>query len=503
MPTRKEFLDDAMTKKLHWMRVRWGCLVALVSIYAAQAQPPVAQAASPVQHADFEPDYEASGFVSPAGMPSPEAYFQSVEQAGFFGNGPIGSRLGGGQGPAMGPCDTPGCGCGAGGCGGYQGCGCAAGGCGGGGCGCGASGLFAGGYRPMCLFCGSSGCGVCESIGRFNPLAALRYLLPYGEAGLAAQRWYDLSADVMLLQTSGGGSDMVLTTLGPAPGGTPVLTGRDANDNGMTAGGRISGAFILGPGGNLEVTYLGGNRWDGGGVATGNLNLFSFLSEFGTAPPGGFDDTDTSNVQTASTEATFHSGEVNYRRRTVGPYGRFQWSWLGGIRYLRYDSDFRYTALGDDNNAVVPRPRYFEFNNSLENEMVGAQIGGDLWWNVIPGVNVGFGAKGGPMGNVMTRRSHVAANSIGPMATPGEFSLSDHSSHTAWLGEIEATLLYRISHSWTLKTQFYLLTVDRVGYGLDTAAATTLLSGGANPIAPIVDRSLTIKGVSIGAEYLW
>jgi len=506
MPTRNEFLDDAMTKKLQLMRVRWGYLVALVSIYAVHTQPTVATAASPVQQADFEPDYEASGFVSPAGMPSPEVYFQSVEQAGFFGNGPIASRLGGGHGPAMGSCDLPGCQ------GGYPGggCGCASGGggmggCGSGGCGMGggrgASGLFSGDYRPMCLFCSSSGCGVCNGIGQFSPLAALRYLMPYGDAGLSVQRWYDFSADVMFLETSGAGGGQVLTTQGI--NGTPVLRAGDADDSGMAVGARLSVAFIVGPGGNIEVTYLGGNRWKDEAVATGNLNLFSFLSNFGVAPPGGFQDTDASLVQSASTLATFHSGEVNYRRRTVGPYGRFQWSGLGGIRYLRYDSDFDYKTLGDNNNAIPPRLRFFEMLNSVDNEMVGAQIGGDLWWNVIPGVNLGIGLKGGPMGNHISRRSQVNANSIGPAATPGSLSFADSVNKTAWMGEIEATLLYRISHSWTIKSQYYLLSVDNVGYGFDTNAAESLISAGATPIDPIQTRSLTISGFSIGAEYMW
>lgn len=486
-----------MTKKLQLMRVRWGYLVALVSIYAVYTQPTVASAASPVSQADFVPDYEASGFVAPAGMPSPEAYFQSVEQAGFFGNGPIASRLGGGHGSAMGSCENPACG------GGYPGgCGCASGGCAiGGGCGGGLSGLFSGAYRPMCLFCNSSGCGVCNGIGRFSPLAALRYLMPYGAAGLSTQRWYDFSADVMFLQTSGAGGGQVLTTQGIS--GTPVLRAGDADDSGMAVGGRLSVAFIVGPGGNIEVTYLGGNRWKDEAVATGNLDLFSFLSDFGVAPPGGFQDTDESLMQRAATLATFHSGEVNYRRRTVGPYGRFQWSGLGGIRYLRYDSDFDYSTLGDNNNSIVPRPRYFEMLNSVDNEMVGAQIGGDLWWNVIPGVNVGIGLKGGPMGNHISRKSYVAANSLGPVATPGSLSVNDSTNKTAWMGEIEATLLYRISHSWTIKSQYYLLSVDRVGYGFDTNAAESLISGGTTPIDPIQTRSLTISGVSIGAEYMW
>lgn len=492
-----------MTKRVHFKRVIWGCLVAVVAVSATA--PTLAPAAGPVQQAYFEPDYEASGFVAPAGMPAPDAYFQSVQQAGFFGNGPIASRLSGGQ-SAYGYDGQPIYGYG--GCDGCDGCAdgsCGQGACGPGGCGllggcgmlgCGPEGCGHGGclsrMSRLCMFCGGGGCGVCQSIGRGYLLGALRALLPYTEAGLSAQRWYDLSADVMILETSSGTSNRVLTTRGKA--GTPVLRADSADDD-FTAGGRISGAFIFGPGGNIEVTYLGGNRWSGDATATGDGDLYSFLSEFGTAPDEGYPQSDRSYRQSVTSEATFHSGEVNYRRRTVGPYGRFQWSGLGGIRYLRFDSDFEYSALGDEG--------LFLLSNNLDNDMVGAQIGGDLWWNLFPGINIGIGGKGGPMGNHISRRALASGTSLGPGGTSGELTEHEAKNRTAWLSEMEATLLYRISHSWTLKGQYYLLHVDRVGYGFDTSPADNFISDGSIPIDPISTRSLTIRGFSIGAEYIW
>ena len=491
-----------MTIRVHFRRVIKGYLVALLAVSAVATQ---ATAAGPVQQAYFEPDYAASGFVVPAGMPAPEAYDPGVAQAGFFGRPLLGDRLGGGYSACdgcQGACGPGGCGMASGGMAG-AGCGCQDGGCGllGGGCGllggCGSGGCLAG-MRPICLFCGNSGCGICQSFGRGYLLGALQALRPYGAAGIATQRWYDLSVDVMILETSSGASGQVFTTRGVD--GTPVLRASDAQDD-FTAGGRISGALICGPGGNIEVTYLGGNRWSDEAVATGNGDLYSFLSDFGllssnsSGTPAGFDDTDRSNRQSVGADSTFHSGEVNYRRRTVGPYGRFQWSGLGGIRYLRFDSDFEYDARGNDG--------FFNLANSLDNEMVGAQLGGDLWWNVVPGINLGIALKGGPMGNRMSRRSVASSNSLGPLATPGQVSYRDHESETVWLSELEATLLYRISHSWTLKSQYYLLHVDEVGYGYDTSLAENVFATAPEPIGAIDTRSLTIRGFSFGLEYIW
>lgn len=524
-----------MTINMKLTRLIWGCLVALAPVSSAVHSPTVASGAGPVQHAHFEPDYEASGFISPAGMPSPEVYYAGVQQAGFFGNGPIASQLGaGGQGPvapvgycddydggygpgpmghhpgmfggpgmhggpgmyggpgqgydpAMGACGPEGCGCGGGG--GLLGCG-----------GCFGCGGPLQRLRGACLFCRGAGCGVCTATPLRHLVGAIGLLRPYGEAGIAAQRWYDLSADVMFLNVSNGTTGAALTSQGID--GPTVLRANSGDDNGMTAGGRISGAFVAGPGGNLEVTYLGGNRWEGDASVTDpNFELYSFLSDFGSDPDNGFDDTDRSELQSVSTDSTFHSGEVNYRRRTVGPYGRFQGSWLGGIRYLRFDNDFEYFTRGALDNSTNQSLRFFDLRSTMENEMVGAQIGGDLWWNVIPGINAGIGLKGGPMGNRMVRASSAYANSLGPGGNPGLVTISDHRSESVWMGEIEATLLYRLSHSWTLKTQYYLLNVDEVAYGFDTTAAFVLVDQAR--VEPIRTRSLTISGISIGAEYVW
>jgi hypothetical protein len=449
-----------------------------------------------VYNAGYEADYEASGFVAPAGMPSPEAYYSAVEQASFFGNGgPIASR--------MQSCDG---GCGGMGCDG----GCDMYGCGGGGCGCGGCGMqgcsSCGGltnWRHMCLFCRGDGCSVCQSIGRGYLLGCLSALMPYRDAGLCAQRWYDLSADVMFLnRTYGGGSNQVLATQGI--NGTPVLRANDADEDGLEAGARISAAFIFGAGGNIEATYMGGQEWTGNAVATSATpTLFSFLSEFGTAPNNGFDDSDRSFRQSVSTYSTFHSAEINYRRRTVEQFCRFQGSWLVGLRYLRFDDDFSYSTTGQLNNAGGGLLRFLDVDNGVDNKMFGVQGGFDLWWNVIAGVNLGIGVKSAWLDNNIDRHSRVFANSLGPGATPAVSRIEDGINKSTIMGEFEATLLYRISHSWTLKSQYYLLGVDDVAYGFDVSPAQNVFTAGTVPVNPITLDQLTIQGVSFGAEYIW
>lgn len=457
-----------------------------------------------VMNAGYEADYEASGFVAPAGMPSPEAYYSQVEQASFFGpGGPIASRGFG----CNGGCDGSGCDSGC------SSCGCGDGSCGmGGGCGgCGMEGCQSCGgltnLRYACLFCRGGGCSVCQSIGRGYLLGALRALLPYGDAGICAQRWYDVSADVMFLGRTQGSTGQVLTTQGIS--GTPVLRASDANNDDMEAGARISASFIFGAGGSIEGTYMGGQEWEGDArVDSATPTLFSFLSEFGTAPGGnvlvaGFDDSDRSIRQSVSSYSTFHSAEFNYRRRTVEQYCRFQGSWLVGLRYLRFDDDFGYSAAGALDNAGNGTQRFLNFSNGVDNKMFGPQAGFDLWWNVIPGVNLGFGAKGAWLDNNIDRHSSVFANSLGPGGTPGQLRIEDGRNKSTVMGEFDATLLYRISHSWTLKSQYYVMAIEDVAYGFDVSPAVNLFSQGATPVNPIETDSLTLQGVAFGAEYIW
>jgi len=491
-------------------RVRIGsvthaALLAILSLVATQTviSPQVAQAQ--VATAGYEADYQASGFVTPAGMPSPEAYFSSVEQASFFGNGgSIASRIQ----SCDGGCGNAGCngGC-QGGC--DMGCGCPECGIGGsGGCGgCGMEGCQSCGgltnLRYGCLFCRGTGCSVCQSIGRGYLLAGLQALLPYRDAGICAQRWYDVSVDVMGLSRSRGTSGQVLTTQGIA--GPAVLRASDADVDGLEVGARISAAFIFGAGGNIEGTYFGGQEWEGSATATSATpTLYSFLSEFGTAPNGGFDDSDRSLSQTVTSFSTFHSAEFNYRRRTVEQYCRFQGSWLVGLRYLRFDDDFGYSTIGTVNNTNNANTlRFLNVNNGVDNKMFGVQGGFDLWWNVIAGVNLGIGVKGAWLDNNIDRHSTVFANSSGPNATPRQLGIEDGARTSTVMGEFEATMLYRISHSWTIKSQYFVLGVDDVAYGFDLSPAQNLFSAGAIAVNPIRTDSLTIQGVSLGAEYVW
>lgn len=471
----------------------------------AQAQmtyPPMSGASQSVY------DYEASGYVVPAGMVPPAEYTGGAMPAyaggmtpGYPGGVmPVGFFAGGGC--DTGCCDMP-IGC--------DGCGMA---CGSGQCGCGGLiGKLRGDHyngmsnlRHACMFCRGDGCSVCQSIGRGYLLGAFNFLRPYDKQGICAQRWYDLSVEAIFLGHGSGSVTGNLTTQGVAPGvaGDPVpanivvLRREDANDgNDLEAGARISASMIWGPGGNLEATYIGGNKWNARAEArSGAADLYSFISDFGRDPVGGFDDTDQSIIQGVEAKSEFHSAEFNYRRRTVGPYCRFQGSWLVGLRYVRYDDTFNYfTADGGTD--------FFSSLDQAQNNYFGPQVGFDLWWNAHPGINLGMGFKGAWVQLDGKRVTTLSANSLAPIATPGSITAPTTIRKGTTMAEFEMKAIYRLTHSIALRGSYFALAVDDAIYGTaDLATVNAFLNSNFDNI-PTQTNSLVVQGVSFGAEYTW
>ncbi len=416
-------------------------------------------------------DYESAGYVTPAGMVHPSMY-----QGGVM---PVGYAM------ACDGCDAgcdSGCSscnnCGPFGCGGLLGqmtSGC------GGNCGGGYFGGGMGGYAGALRYYPSM-VGAC-----------LTNLLPYKEAGICAQRWYDVSAEAVFLSHSNGSLDGSLTSLGTGPAGPIVLSMNDADGgDDLELGMRLSLALIAGVGGNLETTYMGNNKWNSSAVVNdAGGNLFSVISNFGQTPVGGFADTDAQTTQRIDLKSEFHSGELNYRRRWMGPYCRFQGSWLVGMRYLRFENTFDYSGTGAGGQ--------FRSSDRIANDLFGGQIGFDTWWNVCSGINFGFGLKGGWVQNDIDRVTRLQANGV-----PVDTSIASGGRFGTVLGELEAKLVYRFSHSWSFRSAYYAIAIDEINFAFaDAQTINNFVNLNPTPPPPTVANSLVLQGVSFGTEYVW
>jgi hypothetical protein len=270
----------------------------------------------------------------------------------------------------------------------------------------------------------------------------------------------------------------------------------------------------VGPGGSVEVRYFGLNNWDvSRQVQVSTPTLFSNYSLYGTDPgggpfdPPGFDDTDRSFIHGISYNSELHNGEVNYRRRIQPPFSALQASWLAGIRYFDLDERFAFNAVGSrDDTFTFDQLRFFEHETRTRNQLTGFQIGGDMWLNVMPGIHLGVESKGGIFGNHAEVESQIFSNSI-----PGA---REHlqTGKTAYLGELTASVVYRLTHSLSVRTAYNLLYVDNVALAPEnhnTRDLSNALGSGTGAFTihrfPFIetDGEVLYQGWSIGGEYLW
>ena len=253
--------------------------------------------------------------------------------------------------------------------------------------------------QGFCGQCGGHGCQSCMLRDDFD-LHLLRWLLPYGAGGCCAQRWYDINADVVFL-----GRDDVASSLDYASDGIDGPRVLGINDLGFddVPGLRVSAAMQLGAGNSFESTYLGSFNWsDSASVTSGTDNLFSIISDFGQSPFGGFDDTDEAAYAALEYSSSFDSVELNYRQRWVAPNCKLQGSWLAGARYFYLTEEFRYATVS------IARGGAMDYDIGVSNSLTGAQLGGDLWACIMPGLSIGGDVKGGIFGNRATPRTQCA-----------------------------------------------------------------------------------------------
>lgn len=409
------------------------------------------------------------------------------------------------------------------------------GGCGGDAC-CLGGGLAAGLGGAGCASCGGTGLASCLSGGNGSIFSGriLSHLLgplaPYSD-GTGSQRWFDVYAGTIAFarkSSFGGFSSAVqdlaqttpvfeetdiVSTLGIS--GTPVLRTTDLNFDELRYGLELIGNIQTGPGSNVEVRYFGLNNWNDTRRATSNdPNLFSVFSVYGTDPGGidpGFDDTDRSFIHQISYDSKFDNGEVNYHRRWMGYISAIQGSWFGGIRYFELDEDFGFSAVGSfDNTFTFDQLRFFNMDTQTRNQLVGVQLGGNIWVNLIPGIAIGNEVRAGIYNNHSKVETFVYANSVpgGPLE-PGASEVLRKDA-AAFVVEYSAQAVYRLTYSWSVRGAYNLLYVDQVALAPENFNARDMTNAlpnsvfGPNRHAFInADGHALYHGFSVGAEFLW
>ena len=347
-----------------------------------------------------------------------------------------------------------------------------------------------GDYQP-CAQCGGYGCAMC-ACNDFD-FKLLSWLLPYGGGGCGMQRWYDASFEWVNFRRDDMGQDLVYSTQGI--NGVPVLSSGDLDfDN--TSGLRASFAMQLGAGNTIETTYVGGFNWnDSVEVTSAADDLFSIYSDYGLdPPPTGYVETDLASLQRLSYSSTLDSIELDYRQRWVSPNVRFQGSWLVGVRYVYMKEDLYYTTYSDLNAAGQ------ETKVSTMNSLTGAQIGGDMWLTVMPGLRIGGEGKIGIYGNHGTVRTDIQTTN-----DPFFYSENGGEDDAAYVGDLNFIMLWRLNQNWTFRLGYNFLLLGDVALATNNFNPQVSLNGPPAPRPVLFDNGEAVlyHGISLGVEYMW
>jgi hypothetical protein len=278
--------------------------------------------------------------------------------------------------------------------------------------------------------------------------------------------------------------------------GGPIVLSTDQLDFDDASGFRFSAMVQVSAGGNVEFTYYGTFHWHRSAIAeSATDNLFSVVSDFGQNPPGGFAETDNSSFQRIDYSSTFDNFEINFRRRWIAPNCLFQGSWLAGVRYFKLDEDFQYIAINDTNGIA-------DFDVNTNNSLTGFQMGGDVWYCVIPGLRLGCEGKAGIFGNHASQGTTITATSL---QLPFEETVKV--DDVAFVGNIDLMMTYRINYNWTFKFGYQFLFVDGVALASENFNPTppAVFVGGTAIREPTINDNGNVfyHGLMAGLEFMW
>ncbi len=387
-------------------------------------------------------------------------------------------------------------------------------GCGGHGC---ASCMGGGG----CASCGGAGCGACLGGGSARGFLdrAVDWLLPYAEGGQCAPRLYDITLDAMYLRREEAGRAIGLST-DDGTNGLPNFGTGDL-DFGHELGFKFTGARQIFAGATAEFTYYGLFNWSDSatllrdpanfdpvppppGTPPFADDIFSVFSNFGLInAPDGFDETDRARQHSISASSSFDNFELNFRKRFTAPNCRLQYSWLAGIRYFYLLEDFELLTIG----GGTPSRGMLDYDVQTRNSLTGFQIGGDAWFNVVPGINIGADLKTGIYGNYANQTTTAVASTTNP-ALANTFRESIDANDVALVADANFYFLWRLGPHWTFRAGYSFLVAEGVALATENINVTgppPVLAGAAATRVPGINDNghAFYHGGFLGAEWVW
>ena len=323
---------------------------------------------------------------------------------------------------------------------------------------------------------------------RADQRVASRFAPAPRPGGMAkSPRWFDIAVDAVWMRRDASGSAGVISTEGIA--GQPVLSTDDGAFD-TEIGMRFEATIPLNSGRVLEFGYMGLFDHSANKTVSSNGNLFSVLSDFGTAPFGGYGETGQADEHSLSYSTALDTVELGFRRRWTDPNSMWQGSWLAGVRHFYLTEQFGFDSKSS--NGML------DYDSSTVNSMTGFQLGADLWLAAQNGLDIGLFGKVGVYGNRMKQGSRYFATSINPAineAMDGE--------RTSFVLEAGAMANWRVNQNLTVRAGYQVLLLDGVALASDQFSENPPFLQPSPGSALVDDGELIYTGFNVGVEWMW
>ncbi|QDS98936.1 BBP7 family outer membrane beta-barrel protein [Adhaeretor mobilis] len=312
----------------------------------------------------------------------------------------------------------------------------------------------------------------------------------YGEDQIGPH-YFDFSVDaIFLLPEERFNNAPALTAVGIGPA-SPRLNSLNQMSTDYEPGFRVAGRLDLGPLSVFEATYMGlediavSNRLVSTDITLALLGVstpdFLFTPASADASAVLIPELDAAEVHTVDYQSELHSTELSYRRYWVGYRPRFSGTYLLGFRYVRTTEDLAFTASGTTAGGQVTW--------ESENDLVGAQAGGDMWIGLRQGLRFGIDSKAGIYNN---RYKFNNATNFGGGSTTSE------GNQVAFVGDLSAQLVADIWPSVSLKTGYQVLYMSSLVNVANNIDSVDLITNSVN-----TQGDALYHGFNAGIEYVW
>jgi len=230
---------------------------------------------------------------------------------------------------------------------------------------------------------------------------------------------------------------------------------------------------------DFEFAYLGGLNWSRN-LNTSNTGLWWGNSAY--TPPGN----GTGGDPRTYFNSHLNSYEFNTRWRWVETARPWTGAWILGVRYV----DFEEAASGYVSD-ISPTTATFEQYLTTSNDLVGFQLGGELFWSVAPTVMIGGDIKAGMYGNYAQRKYRE----IPTIHTGLDPFARSSIKHGAFVGEANLMVNTALPHGWYIRGGYTCLYLSSVAL-----VADALLPPGPAGLVPTTG-SLLVHGFYGGLEW--